>query len=159
MECLPASGKPIKVVALGGSVTVGHGPENKQTAWLYRVFSWFNETFPHPDHHFINEAIPAVTSSYIAPCVFNMVPADTDLIIMVCPLFIFQCLLTNVLFWRLNNGTDLRVLCRSSHSTTQNERDPIIWKNPLGEEFLFRVTVFCSMLLLPHLKPRPGCWH
>ena len=32
------AGQPVTVVALGGSVTVGHGPENRQTAWVPRLF-------------------------------------------------------------------------------------------------------------------------
>ena len=50
----------MKVVALGGSVTKGHGPLNITNSWVNRVFSWMNETFPHPDHVLSNQAIPAV---------------------------------------------------------------------------------------------------
>ena len=83
---LTSVGEPVKIAALGGSVTVGHNVQNKQTAWLYRVFDWINTTFPHPEHQFINKAIPAVTSAYIAPCVLNLLPDDLDLILLVSSL-------------------------------------------------------------------------
>lgn len=54
------AGQPIKVVAEGGSVTKGHGPIHRGNSWLHRFYSWVNETFPHPDHQLINQAIPAV---------------------------------------------------------------------------------------------------
>jgi len=54
------AGQPIKMVALGGSVTKNHGPIRKENAYLPRLFAWINETFPHPDHQLINHAIPAV---------------------------------------------------------------------------------------------------
>ena len=78
------AGEAVKIAALGGSVTVGHNVENKQTAWLYRVFDWVNTTFPHPDHEFINAAIPAVTSAYVAPCVLDLLPGNLDLVFLVC---------------------------------------------------------------------------
>ena len=55
------AGQPVKVVALGGSVTKNHGPKREENAYLPRLFAWINETFPHPDHQFINHAIPAVS--------------------------------------------------------------------------------------------------
>lgn len=45
---------------LGGSITVGHGPRDGQNAWVTRIESWINTTFPHPDHIFLNKAVPAV---------------------------------------------------------------------------------------------------
>lgn len=73
----------VKVAAIGGSVTVGHNVEVKETAWLYRVFDWINTTFPNPNHQFLNKAIPAVTSAYVAPCVTDLLPPDLDLIFLV----------------------------------------------------------------------------
>ena len=59
------AGQPIKVVALGGSVTKGHGPANPENSWVNRFFGWVNETFPHPQHQFTNQAIPAVSRGSI----------------------------------------------------------------------------------------------
>ena len=105
------------MVMLGGSITVGHGPRDGQNSWVSRIETWINTTFPHPNHVFLNKAVPAVscppptskmfsprsspilagdytcrhtdrsllaqvTSAYISPCVQNLVPEDTDLVIV-----------------------------------------------------------------------------
>ena len=54
----------------------------QENAWGSRLFHWIQMTFPNPNHVLMNKAVPAVTSAYIAPCVLNMVPENTDLIIM-----------------------------------------------------------------------------
>lgn len=55
------TGQPIKMVALGGSITKGHGPIVYENSWTDRFFSWVNATFPHSGHELINHAIPAVS--------------------------------------------------------------------------------------------------
>lgn len=54
------TGEAIKVVALGGSVTLGHGPKELNASYVYRFFDWINHTFPNPQHEFLNHALPAV---------------------------------------------------------------------------------------------------
>lgn len=70
------------VVALGGSVTAGSGVWRQENSWASRVFHWIQATFPNKDHVLMNKAVPAVTSAYISPCVLNMVPENTDLVLM-----------------------------------------------------------------------------
>ena len=41
-------------------MTKGHGPVHVENSYLDRFYAWINETFPHPDHQLINQAIPAV---------------------------------------------------------------------------------------------------
>lgn len=70
------------VVVLGGSVTAGSGVWRQENSWASRLFHWIQMTFPNDKHVLMNKAVPAVTSAYIAPCVLNMVPEDTDLVLM-----------------------------------------------------------------------------
>ncbi|KAL4427825.1 hypothetical protein ABPG75_001914 [Micractinium tetrahymenae] len=75
------AGQPIKVYALGGSVTGGGGSSYPPaTAYVSRFFRWINATFPHRDHVFVNRAIPASTAFLFATCLSHHVPADADLV-------------------------------------------------------------------------------
>ena len=76
------AGQPITAVLLGGSITAGTGLTRLENSWGSRFFHWVQTTFPHQQHRLVNEAMPAVSSAYIAPCVENLVPANTDLVIM-----------------------------------------------------------------------------
>jgi hypothetical protein len=38
-----------------------------------RFAAWLNDTFPHPDHKFVNLGLPAVTSALFAAC-YDSVP-------------------------------------------------------------------------------------
>ena len=50
---------------LGGSITVGHGPRDGQNSWVSRIEDWINTTFPHPNHVFLNKAVPAVSCPHL----------------------------------------------------------------------------------------------
>ena len=76
------AGQPITAVLLGGSITAGTGLTRLENSWGSQFFHWIQTTFPHPQHRLVNEAMPAVSSSYIAPCVEALVPGNTDLVIM-----------------------------------------------------------------------------
>ena len=76
------AGQPITAVLLGGSITAGTGLTALENSWGSRFFHWVQATFPHQQHRLVNEAMPAVSSAYIAPCVEALVPGNTDLVIM-----------------------------------------------------------------------------
>lgn len=78
--CKLVEGKPVTVVVLGGSISFGHGVRNHENSWPSRVFKWIQETFPHKEHQLLNHAIPAITSGFIAPCAYTMIPDGTDLV-------------------------------------------------------------------------------
>ena len=77
-----ATGSAITVVALGGSISAGHGVVDPGNGWVSRVFSWIEDTFPGPKHRLLNRAIPATTSGYISACVPELIPRTTDLVIL-----------------------------------------------------------------------------
>ena len=79
------------------------------SAYVNQISEWINSTWPHSEHELINHAIPAVrsksyiavlsmalqhlpisavlvsvqiNSGYIAPCVTELVPNDTDLVLL-----------------------------------------------------------------------------
>lgn len=79
--CL-AAGKGVTVVALGGSVSAGHGLEDPANGWISRVFAWLETTFPTARHRLLNHAIPAVTSGYVSACVPDLLPPDVDLVLL-----------------------------------------------------------------------------
>ena len=56
------AGQPVIIVTLGGSITLGHGTYDSADSWPSRFFTWFSQAFPHPDHQFLNQAVPATTS-------------------------------------------------------------------------------------------------
>ena len=69
-------------MALGGSVSAGHGVLDPDNGWVSRIFTWLEETFPNPGHRLLNRAIPATTSGYISACVPDLVPDNVDLVIL-----------------------------------------------------------------------------
>eukprot|EP00884_Botryococcus_braunii_P016639 jgi/Botrbrau1/3659/Bobra.0204s0049.1 len=80
------SGHPIKVVVLGGSIMGGgevYVLRQPTDSFVGQIFTWINETFPHPDHKFHNGALPATGSAFIAICLSHHLPYDdVDLVIM-----------------------------------------------------------------------------
>lgn len=62
---------------------MGHGVVDKETSYFNRFVNWVNATFPHVNHVFSNQAIPGVSSAYVAPCVLRLLPKDPDMVILV----------------------------------------------------------------------------
>lgn len=75
-------GEAITAVALGGSVSAGHGVIDPGNGWVARIFRWIEDTFPAAKHVLLNQAIPATTSGYVSACIPELVPANTDLVIL-----------------------------------------------------------------------------
>lgn len=81
-ELVGFAGEPITAVALGGSISAGHGVKDPGNGWVARIFTWISETFPNTEHKLLNRAIPATTSGYVSACVPDLVPEDADLVIL-----------------------------------------------------------------------------
>ncbi|EOD37448.1 hypothetical protein EMIHUDRAFT_252086 [Emiliania huxleyi CCMP1516] len=81
-----SKGEPIKVVALGGSVTHGHGlrrmPRDFKGSWSRVVFDWIAQTWPNAKHTYINGAVPATGIEFFSHCLSHQSPADVDLIML-----------------------------------------------------------------------------
>lgn len=76
-------GKPVTVVALGGSVTFGSQVANpNENAFFPRISKWIQNHFPNPDHVFLNSAVPGTPSSYMALCMKWHVPGTVDLVFL-----------------------------------------------------------------------------
>lgn len=46
------------------------------------MFAWIEAAFPAARHTLLNRAIPAVTSGYVSACVPDLLPPDTDLVLL-----------------------------------------------------------------------------
>lgn len=76
------AGQPVTVVALGGSVTYGHGVDDASQAYPALFFAFLNASFPNREHVLLNRGLPGATSQVTAPCVHSMVPPTADLVIV-----------------------------------------------------------------------------
>ncbi|KAL4444661.1 hypothetical protein ABPG77_002478 [Micractinium sp. CCAP 211/92] len=78
-----ASGQPIRVAFMGGSITIGTGSSKiGETDYVSTVFRWIRETFPHPDHQLVNGAVGGVPSSYFSVCAEWHMPENPDLVVL-----------------------------------------------------------------------------
>lgn len=68
------AGQPVKVLAIGGSVTAGHGLKSLTAAYPARFGELLNATFPHPETDVLNRAIGGTTSSIFSLCFDQLVP-------------------------------------------------------------------------------------
>ncbi|GIL91193.1 hypothetical protein Vretimale_18816 [Volvox reticuliferus] len=87
--------KPLKIGALGGSVTWGQGASNRATtSWFSVVAHWLTAAFPSINITARNGAVPATPASFMVMCLDHFVDPDVDLVF---------------LEYILNNGLDDRV--------------------------------------------------
>jgi hypothetical protein len=77
------NGQGVTISVLGGSISWGHGVNNHTTeVYGAIVMDWFKRTFPNANHTFVNGAIPGTPSSYMALCVDNKIPQESDIILV-----------------------------------------------------------------------------
>ncbi|CAE6524133.1 unnamed protein product [Rhizoctonia solani] len=62
-----ASGEPINIGVLGGSVTHGHAVVHPEF-WTDIFFAWWNQTYPHEKNILVNGAVPATGTEYFSVC-------------------------------------------------------------------------------------------
>lgn len=55
-----SAGHPVKIVAIGGSVTLGHGVGSDRNSYVNQFFDWIRQAFPNERHELLNHAVPAV---------------------------------------------------------------------------------------------------
>ncbi|KAJ1310849.1 hypothetical protein OPQ81_009367 [Rhizoctonia solani] len=76
-----ASGEPINIGVLGGSVTHGHGVIHPEL-WTDIFFVWWNQTYPHEKNVFMNGAVPATGTEYFSVCALEHIDENVDLVII-----------------------------------------------------------------------------
>ncbi|KAG8711820.1 CRISPR-associated endonuclease/helicase Cas3 [Ceratobasidium sp. 394] len=76
-----ASGQPINIGVLGGSVTHGHAVVPSQI-WTDLLFAWWNATYPHENNVFVNGAVPATGTAYFSVCALEHIDENVDLVIL-----------------------------------------------------------------------------
>lgn len=74
-----ASGQPINIGVLGGSVTHGHGVVHPEF-WTDVFSAWWNATFPHEENVFVNGAVPATGTEYFSVCAVEHIDENVDLV-------------------------------------------------------------------------------
>ncbi|GLC64085.1 hypothetical protein PLESTF_000116500 [Pleodorina starrii] len=75
--------RPLKIGALGGSVTWGQGASNRtHTGWLALVAHWLAGSFPLVNITARNGAVPATPASYMVMCLEHYVDPDVDLVFL-----------------------------------------------------------------------------
>ena len=57
-------GEELTIGFLGGSITQGSLATEHENTYAYRVFSWWKETFPQAEFHYVNGGIGGTTSHY-----------------------------------------------------------------------------------------------
>ncbi|KAI7846321.1 hypothetical protein COHA_000158 [Chlorella ohadii] len=76
------AGQPIKIVAMGGSVTAWAGGNPNGEAYIARFFQYINSTFPHLQHELYNKGMSAWNSAQFEPCLEHIVPEGADLVVV-----------------------------------------------------------------------------
>ncbi|KAG2488939.1 hypothetical protein HYH03_012560 [Edaphochlamys debaryana] len=72
--------KPIKIGALGGSVTTGHGTSDKKYSWFSVFSQWVVDSFPETNITARNGAVPATPCTFMIMCLEHAVDLDADLV-------------------------------------------------------------------------------
>lgn len=57
-------GEDLTIGFLGGSITQGSCASAHENTYAYRVFSWWKDTFPEAEFHYVNGGIGGTTSHY-----------------------------------------------------------------------------------------------
>jgi len=77
-----ASGKPVIVNAIGGSVSTGHGVGRPALIYSRLVFDYIAARFPNPGHRYINGAAAGTGAAYFASCLDAHVAKNADLVLV-----------------------------------------------------------------------------
>eukprot|EP00884_Botryococcus_braunii_P008547 jgi/Botrbrau1/17694/Bobra.0166s0118.1 len=99
------AGQAIKVVMVGGSVTVGMGASTRNDSYPQLVLRWLSSLQPAgaPPIQMVNSAVSATTSSYASQCVSDFVPQDADLVFVEYSVNDWEVLNANRSRW-MDNG-------------------------------------------------------
>ena len=78
-----AAGEPVTLAFLGGSITQGSLASIPENCYAYRVFKWWQETFPESKMTFVNAGIGGTTSQFgVARVGEDVLSYEPDFVLM-----------------------------------------------------------------------------
>ena len=76
-------GEELVIAFLGGSITQGSLASVPEKTYAYRVFSWWKETFPKAEFHYVNGGIGGTTSHYgVSRAVTDVLMYQPDFVVV-----------------------------------------------------------------------------
>lgn len=84
-ECMKKAqrGEELTISFLGGSITQGSLATKQENTYAYRVFLWWEKTFPHAQFHYVNAGIGGTTSHYgVARAVTDVLMYQPDIVVV-----------------------------------------------------------------------------
>ena len=57
-------GEELTIGFLGGSITQGSLATEHENTYAYRVFTWWKETFPNAEFHYVNDGCADVSAGF-----------------------------------------------------------------------------------------------
>lgn len=76
-------GEELVIAFLGGSITQGSLASVPENTYAYRVFSWWKETFPKAEFHYVNGGIGGTTSHYgVSRAVTDVLMYQPDFVVV-----------------------------------------------------------------------------
>ena len=77
------AGEELTIGFLGGSITQGSLATEHKNTYAYRVFTWWKETFPKAEFHYVNGGIGGTTSHFgVARAVSDVLMYQPDFVVI-----------------------------------------------------------------------------
>lgn len=77
------NGGEMTIAFLGGSITQGSLATTEENTYAYRVFSWWQKTFPETEFHYVNGGIGGTSSHYgVARAVSDVLMYQPDFVVV-----------------------------------------------------------------------------
>lgn len=81
--CRANQGEEMTIAFLGGSITQGSNASSRENSYAYRVFSWWKESFPQAEFHYVNGGIGGTTSHFgVARAVSDVLMYQPDFVVV-----------------------------------------------------------------------------
>lgn len=136
----------------GGSITQGSLAAKQENCYAYRVFRWWEETFPKAEFHYVNGGIGGTSSHYgVARAVTDMLMYQPDFVVIdfsvndEADLFFqetYEGLIRRMLAWK--SAPALLLLNNVYYDTGENAQE---YHNQVGDHYR-----------LPHVSIRDTLW-
>lgn len=147
-----AQGEELVIAFLGGSITQGSLASTPEKSYAYRVFSWWEETFPKATFHYVNGGIGGTTSHYgVSRAVTDVLMYQPDVVVVdfsvnddAEPFFqeTFEGVIRRLLSW--NSRPAVLILNNVYYETGKNAQE---YHNAIGDWYG-----------VPHVSIRDTVW-